>query len=132
MNRHRISRFMAFAVLASLATVTSAARAAQLDTIELTAKDPTATAKWYTANFNGKRSGDRVAFGNVALAWKKAAANTPLPNPAIASIGFSVKNTRQTLDAMKKRRQGGEGRSHRRCNELGDGRRSGRYERRNF
>jgi len=93
-------RLVAFLCLAVFAA--GAAHAAVLDAISLPAKDPTATAKWYASNFGGKRSGASVKFGEVTITWTKAAAGAPLTNPAIAHLGFAVKNTETTLAALTK------------------------------
>jgi hypothetical protein len=78
------------------------ASAAVLDSISLPAKDPAATAKWYASNFGGKRSGSSVKFGSITVSWTKAESGQPITNPAIAHLGFAVKNTQESLAALEK------------------------------
>ena len=97
---HRSLRTSALACV--FVYISSFAYAAQLDSIELSAADPVATAKWYSANFGGKRSGDSVKFGSITIKWKKAAAGAPLTNPALAHVGFATDNIEEKLAALQK------------------------------
>ena len=91
-----------FLVAVVVFSITIAAHAAQLDSIELTATDPTATAKWYNTNFGGKRAGDSVKFGGVTIKWKKAAPGAPVTNPAIGHVGFAADDIVEKLAALQK------------------------------
>jgi len=102
--RHQIRLTFCVALSLFAATVgfSTTARAAQLDSIELPAKDPTATAKWYASNFDGKRKRSSVKFGSLTLTWKKAEQGEATTNPAIAHLGFAVDNTAQKLAELAK------------------------------
>ncbi len=88
--------------LVALMLSTMPVYAAVLDSIELPATDPAATAKWYASNFGGKRSGDSVKFGDITVTWKKVAKGQATTNPAIAHLGFSVADTPKKVAELQK------------------------------
>lgn len=96
------SRLPVISAVLALMLFTNFVQAAVLDSIELPAKDPTATAKWYASNFGGKRSGDSIKFGDITITWKEVASGAATTNPAIAHLGFAVESTPAKLAELQK------------------------------
>jgi hypothetical protein len=99
---HRIDRWMSLVLLVLVSLLPFASHAAELDSIEMLAKDPVATAKWYATNFGGKRAGSAIKFGEVNIAWKQAPKGGTTTNPAIAHLGFAVDGIDAKLQTLRK------------------------------